>query len=1253
MYREDETFGWRLLAALATGLCALHTLNAADSPATPESPVPQHATNSQLAEAERLDNEAHAQIRAFQIRQAIPPAQQALQLREVVLGPDHPDVASSLITLAGLLNRTNQYNEAVPLYRRALAIRERLLGPDHIEISYLLGEFARVLESAGQYSEAESLQRRALAIKEKVLSPDKGDIALNLRDLVLRLEETGRFSEADRLEAQALAISTDPWQLKSDLPARSIPEPAPAQLSRDRSTEATTPISSNPQLAEAAQLDMEVRAHYRDGEYAEAVPKAERALHLRETVLGPDHPDVAASLDYLAELLDHTARGEEAESLYRRAVDIRNGHLGADHFRWAHLDAERAQLELSGLYDEATTIAQQALRAAELTEGPDHPDVARSALNLATLYQEKAEYTEAEPLFKRSIAINEKVFGPDGLYVAESLDKLASLYGQQARYAEAEPLLNRSLAITELRFGPDNRLLPASLSSLATLYSMEGRYSLAEPLLRRSLAMREKFLLGPDSPDVAESLNSLASFYVSLGRYSEAEPLYRRALVSYQRLAGPHAPVVGTILRNVAVLYRQEGRYAQAASLLERSVAIYENVLGSEHPAAADSLLNLAFVYQQQARYAQAEPLLKRALAIDEKVLGQNRPQTAFARESLGRNDALRGNFAEAAANLRLACAALASIGRSADPSGSGTQPQRTEGNACWNLLSLALWGWSTQRDKAPTPDGPESLKLEAFTAIQRAVQSAAGDAMARSAALRVANSAAVGPAAQAYEDALLQKESLDQEFAKAAGESGEKGSEKRRALARARDQAVSKVDQLSQELRAQAPRYWDYRSPEPVSIPALQARTGADAVLLHENEALIVCLVAPGNAKGLVMALNKEQIAWAQIPLTGDEIKSRIIKLRAQIDPEAYALRGLTVVQNGGSDAGSRPGAFDRQAAYELYQALLGDASIQAVLKDKPVLLFVPSGPLTSLPPALLVTAPPPDGSAGDADPSSLRATAWLLRSKALALLPTVSSLKTLRQILPSAVNTSDPLLAFADPDFRRSATPPKTVLASAAARGFSTYFRDGLPLAEALDDLPPLPGTRIEGEALERALQGRPGSLLTGKAASKAELMARNADGRLAKVRVLEFATHGLVAGDASDLAEPALVLAAGVKPEDELLLASEATTLKLNANWVLLSACNTASPDAPEAQGLSGLSRAFFYAGARSLLVSHWRVRDDVAPRLIPAMLLAERKNPAISRADALRQATLAVLDDQNLNAANPSAWAPFTLVGEAAR
>jgi CHAT domain-containing protein len=255
----------------------------------------------------------------------------------------------------------------------------------------------------------------------------------------------------------------------------------------------------------------------------------------------------------------------------------------------------------------------------------------------------------------------------------------------------------------------------------------------------------------------------------------------------------------------------------------------------------------------------------------------------------------------------------------------------------------------------------------------------------------------------------------------------------------------------------------------------------------------------------------------------------------------------------------------------------------------------------------------------------------------------------------LPAArAATPDPLLAFADPDFQADAAAPGASADAKAARGSAGALRGGVPLGEVMGRLPDLPGTRIEGRALQRALAAKPGSLLTGRDASKAQLMARNADGRLAQVRVLEFATHALVVGDVAGLAEPALVLAAGPRPEDGLLLASEAATLRLNADWVLLSACNTASPDAPEDKGFSGLSRAFFYAGATSLLISHWQVLDSVAPVLIPALLRAERDDPHLGHAQALRQASLAILDDPAISdGAKPYAWAPFTVVGEAAR
>ena len=137
-------------------------------------------------------------------------------------------------------------------------------------------------------------------------------------------------------------------------------------------------------------------------------------------------------------------------------------------------------------------------------------------------------------------------------------------------------------------------------------------------------------------------------------------------------------------------------------------------------------------------------------------------------------------------------------------------------------------------------------------------------------------------------------------------------------------------------------------------------------------------------------------------------------------------------------------------------------------------------------------------------------------------------------------------------------------------------------------------------------------------------------------------------------SGLAEPALVLTPpdeATDVDDGLLTASEAALLNLNADWVILSACNTAAADEPGADGLSGLARSFFYAGARSMLVSHWPVRDDAAARLTTAAISMQDSNPDLGRAEALRRSMLVLMNDtSDPSLAHPSAWAPFVIVGE---
>jgi tetratricopeptide (TPR) repeat protein/cell fate (sporulation/competence/biofilm development) regulator YlbF (YheA/YmcA/DUF963 family) len=238
---------------------------------------------------------------------------------------------------------------------------------------------------------------------------------------------------------------------------------------------------------DAAGLNQQATQLYNQGRYSEAIPLAQRELAIREKTLGPDHPDVAQSLNLLANLYDAQGNYADAEFLYKRSLAIREKSLG-----------------------------------------PDHPLVADALNNLANLYTKQGRLADAERLYKRSLAIYEKTLDPDHHVVARSLSNLASLYLVQGRYADAGPLLKQSVAILEKAIGPDRPSVANALNNLALLYRGQGRYADAEPLQKRSLAIQEK-ALGPDHPFVAQSLNNLAELYLVQDRYADALPLVRSA----------------------------------------------------------------------------------------------------------------------------------------------------------------------------------------------------------------------------------------------------------------------------------------------------------------------------------------------------------------------------------------------------------------------------------------------------------------------------------------------------------------------------------------------------------------------------------------------------------------------------------------------------------------------------------------------------------------------------------------------------
>ena len=250
----------------------------------------------------------------------------------------------------------------------------------------------------------------------------------------------------------------------------------------------------------------------------------QRALAIREKQLGPEHPDVAQSLNSLALLYHFQDKYKEAEPLYQRALAIRKKRLGLKH-----------------------------------------PDVATSYDGLAGLYQEQGEYKNAELLYKKALAIREKVLGLEHPDVATSYDHLAGLYQEQGNYSDAEPLYQRALTIREKQLDPEHRDVANTYNNLAILYEAQGKYPQAEQLYKLALEIWED-QLGRKHRTVAICLNNLAQFYQKKNDYSRAEDYYKQALEVYKEISGSEDPDVAKVRKSYAemLLLRKVNRNDEA-----------------------------------------------------------------------------------------------------------------------------------------------------------------------------------------------------------------------------------------------------------------------------------------------------------------------------------------------------------------------------------------------------------------------------------------------------------------------------------------------------------------------------------------------------------------------------------------------------------------------------------------------------------------------------------------------------------------
>ena len=999
----------------------------------------------------------------------------------------------------------------------------------------------------------------------------------------------------------------------------------------------STRVRGSEDISVALTLGLLASLYKEQGLYGKAEPLFRRALSINEKVLGPDHKNTAVNLVNLALLYSEQGQYAKAEPLFLKGLQNIEKTLGPDHPNTtATLNNLASMYRKQGKYSKSEPLFLKALATQEKILGPEHPDLVSVLNNLSLLYSEQDQYTKAEALLLRALSISEKALGLYHPTTAANLNNLASVYSKQGQYVKAEQFFLRGLSINEKVLGPNHPKTAENLDNLALQYMEQGELAKAEPLFLRALAVNEK-ALGAGHLSQAYSLNNLASLYRELGQLDKIESLLLRALAIIEKSLGADHPATAIVLDNLGSLYENQNKYFNAASYFVRALAIREKALGHDHSDVSKSLNNLACLYIKKDQFVKAEALFTRALAINEKALGPIHPETAISLNNLAFLYQRRGQYAKAEP---LSLRALAITQKTFGPEHPDTVTRLN------NLSGL----YAEQKNYGRSLDYlGRGLSLEWHLLVREgSLQPIVGretlsSTFGRSWMVPFSLSAIDSSAGHLALSTRLNRQGLLQEI-----------EQRQNLLARApgpQQQLASQVAALNRQVSSVALKP-EQRSQLGVDRDRLEAQLYRQLPALKIPEVTPKQIAAALPTDGVLVEFQRYQPFDGKQPPNQRWGSARYLALI--LKPSG----SVTAVQLGEA----KPIEEAITNALSATSQSLGDApaslaAISRLVLDplKPHLagsrqwFLSPDGELNRVPFAAL--------------PSPLNPGQTLAEAVQLRLLTTGRDLLRFQQ--PAAKGNAALVMANPAYDRRPGAGGSGPAVALAINPG------PGQRRSSSVEGRrwPALPATAAEGTHIAVLLGTTP---VTG-----AEATVKRLEGSVSP-RVLHIATHGFFAPDQvskpdgrlvglmenspmlagfkgeEPMLRSGLVLAGANQPtadpsDDGLLTASEATGLQLvGTELVVLSACATGLGDIRTGEGVYGLQRALAVAGARSTLLSLWKVDDAATAAFMEAYY--KRLKAGEGRAAALAATQAEFRQHANIPWRHPYVWAAWQLTGD---